>query len=173
MKPWLSTKSWQIAWHSGRARDSARSAPGTAGRGWPIGCGSGTVIPTGSAPESVITSLAAFSVERRAHLRGVRTGMSAALSDSRGTRKRIESCELARELRHEQRQDLAFHCRPFVLCRITIRRPETGTVKYARRNGRVVLMSTEDRLLPSYYSKVPSLPAKSQKPVLVGGGFSE
>jgi len=54
-------------------------------------------------------------------------------------RKRIESCELVREQRDEQRQDLAFHSRPFVLCGLPIRRPETGTLKYTRRNGRLVL----------------------------------
>ena len=53
--------------------------------------------------------------------------------------KRIESCELVRELRDQGRQDLAFHSRPFVLCGLPIRRSEAGTLKYARRNGRFVL----------------------------------
>lgn len=73
-------------------------------------------------------------------------------------RKRIESCELVRELRDEQRQDLAFHSRPFVLCGLPIRRPEAGMLKYTRRNGRFVLEIVahpdfglpfgQDRLIP-------------------------
>lgn len=77
---------------------------------------------------------------------------------SKRKRKRIESCELVRELRDEQRQDLAFHSRPFVLCGLPIRRPEAGTLKYTRRNGRFVLEIVghpdfglpfgQDRLIP-------------------------
>ena len=73
-------------------------------------------------------------------------------------RKRVGSCELVRELRDEQRQDLAFHSRPFVLCGLPIRRPEPGTLKYTRRNGRFVLEIVghpdfglpfgQDRLIP-------------------------
>ncbi|MGH9656866.1 MAG: replication protein RepA, partial [Bryobacteraceae bacterium] len=44
-----------------------------------------------------------------------------------------------RDLRDQQRQDLAFHSRPFVLCGLPIRRPAPGTLKYSRRNGRFVL----------------------------------
>jgi hypothetical protein len=73
-------------------------------------------------------------------------------------RRRVESCELVRELRDRQRQDLAFHSRPFVLCGLPIRRRETGTLKYTRRNGRFVLEIVghpdfglpfgQDRLIP-------------------------
>src|SRR5579863_5962 len=73
-------------------------------------------------------------------------------------RKRIQSCELVRELRDEQRQDLGFHSRPFVLCGLPIRRPKAGTLKYTRRNGRFVLEIVahphfglpfgQDRLIP-------------------------
>jgi hypothetical protein len=58
---------------------------------------------------------------------------------SKHKRRRIESCELVRDLRDQQRQNLAFHSRPFVLCGLPIRRPIPGTLKYSRRNGRFVL----------------------------------
>ncbi|MGH9436681.1 MAG: replication protein RepA [Terriglobia bacterium] len=76
----------------------------------------------------------------------------------RTQKKRIESCELVRDLRDRQRQDLAFHSRPFVLCGLPIRCPAPGTLKYTRRNGRFVLEIVghpdfglpfgQDRLIP-------------------------
>ena len=72
--------------------------------------------------------------------------------------KRVESIELARELRDRHQQELAFGARPFVLCGLPIRRPPAGSMKYTRRNGRFVLEVVahpdyglpfgQDRLIP-------------------------
>lgn len=61
------------------------------------------------------------------------------LSLSRQKHRRVESVELVRSEGTDNRQALAFHSRPFVLCGLPIRRPPTGTVQYTRRNGRFKL----------------------------------
>ena len=55
---------------------------------------------------------------------------------SKQQRKRVESIELVREARDQQRQELAYNSRPFVLCGLPIRRPPPGTLRHLRRNGR-------------------------------------
>ncbi len=82
-------------------------------------------------------------------------------------RRRIESCELVRELRDRQRQDLAFHSRPFVLCGLPIRRPAPSSLKYTRRNGRFVLEIIghpdfglpfgQDRLIPLWVATLAGM----------------
>ena len=61
------------------------------------------------------------------------------LSLSRQKHRRIESIELVRAERKDNRADLAFHSRPFVLCGLPIRRPPAGMLQYTRRNGRFKL----------------------------------
>jgi hypothetical protein len=61
------------------------------------------------------------------------------LSLSRQKHRRIESIELVRAERKDNRADLAFHSRPFVLCGLPIRRPPAGMLQYSRRNGRFKL----------------------------------
>ena len=55
---------------------------------------------------------------------------------SKRQQKRAESIELVRQARDQQRQELAFNSRPFVLCGLPIRRPPSGTLRHTRRNGR-------------------------------------
>jgi len=77
---------------------------------------------------------------------------------SKRQRRRIESIELVRKERDEQRQMLVFNSRPFVLCGLPIRRPPTGALHHVRRNGRFKLEVVahpeyglpfgQDRLIP-------------------------
>jgi replication initiator protein len=55
---------------------------------------------------------------------------------SKQKQKRVDSIELVREAREQQRQELAYNSRPFVLCGLPIRRPPPGTLRHVRRNGR-------------------------------------
>jgi hypothetical protein len=55
---------------------------------------------------------------------------------SKQQQKRVESIELVRQSREQQRQELAYNSRPFVLCGLPIRRPPPGTLRHVRRNGR-------------------------------------
>lgn len=61
------------------------------------------------------------------------------LSLSRQKHRRLESIEVVRSEREEDRTALAFHSRPFVMCGMPIRRPPAGTLQYTRRNGRFKL----------------------------------
>ncbi len=61
------------------------------------------------------------------------------LYPSKQQQKRVESIELVRESREQQRQELAYNSRPFVLCGLPIRRPTRGTLRHTRRNGRFCL----------------------------------
>jgi hypothetical protein len=72
--------------------------------------------------------------------------------------KRLDAVELLREGREQNRQELAFNSRPFVLCGLPIRRPPAGTLRHVRWNGRFRLEVTghpehglpfgQDRLIP-------------------------
>jgi hypothetical protein len=72
--------------------------------------------------------------------------------------KHLEAIQLIREQRDQNKQELAFHARPFVLCGIPLRRPPHGQAAHNRRNGRFFLEITahprfglpygQDRLIP-------------------------
>ena len=74
--------------------------------------------------------------------------------------KVLESIELVRNERNEQRLMVAFNSRPFVLCGLPSRRPPAGSLQHTRRNGRFKLeMHPEydppfgqDRLIPVWVS---------------------
>jgi hypothetical protein len=76
--------------------------------------------------------------------------------------KRIDSIELVRKYRDEQRQILSFNSRPFVLCGLPIRKPPVGTLQHTRCNGRLKLEVVahpeyglpfgQDRLIPLWVS---------------------
>jgi len=77
---------------------------------------------------------------------------------SRRRLKQLEAIHLIREQREFGRQDLGFNARPFILCGIPLRRPPSGQLVHARRNGRFSLEVTahprfglpygQDRLIP-------------------------
>jgi hypothetical protein len=72
--------------------------------------------------------------------------------------KQVESICLIREQRASGRQELAFNARPFVLCGLPLRRPNSNQLAYTRRNGRFSLTIVghpeyglpygQDRLIP-------------------------
>ena len=84
------------------------------------------------------------------------------LTVSKRQEKRIQSIELVRRERDEQRQVLSFNSRPFVLCGLPIRRPPTGTLQHIRHNGHFKLEVVahpdhglpfgQDRLIPLWVS---------------------
>lgn len=84
------------------------------------------------------------------------------LTVTKRQQKRIESIELVRQERDQQRQPLAFNSRPFILCGLPIRRPPAGTLQHTRRNGRFKLEVVahpdyglpfgQDRLIPLWVS---------------------
>ena len=51
----------------------------------------------------------------------------------------LESIYLARQQRDTGRQELAFHARPFVLYGLPLRRPQSGQLTHARKNGKFYL----------------------------------
>ena len=71
-----------------------------------------------------------------------------------------EGITLVRTKREEQKQNLAFSSRPFVLCGLPVRQPPKGQLLFERRNGRFLLQITghpqyglpfgQDRLVPIY-----------------------
>jgi hypothetical protein len=74
--------------------------------------------------------------------------------------RQVESIALVRTQREEQKQNLAFSSRPFVLCGLPVRQPPKGQLLFERRNGRFLLQITghptyglpfgQDRLVPIY-----------------------
>jgi len=74
------------------------------------------------------------------------------------TLKKLGAIQLVREQRDQNKQELAYHTRPFVLCGIPFRRPPHGQAAHTRRNGRFFLEITahprfglpfgQDRLIP-------------------------
>jgi len=72
--------------------------------------------------------------------------------------KQLQAIHLIREQREFGWQDLGFNARPFILCGIPLRRPPSGQLVHARRNGRFSLEVTahprfglpygQDRLIP-------------------------
>lgn len=84
------------------------------------------------------------------------------LTVTKRQQKRIDSIELVRKERDEQRQTLSFNSRPFVLCGLPIRRPPAGTLQHIRRNGHFKLevvahpqhglLFGQDRLIPLWVS---------------------
>src|ERR1017187_4444655 len=72
--------------------------------------------------------------------------------------RQLESIQLAREQRDQGKQELAFHARPFVLCGLALRRPQSGQLTHTRRNGKFFLQISahpefglpfgQDRLIP-------------------------
>jgi hypothetical protein len=72
--------------------------------------------------------------------------------------KQLDAIQLVREQRETGRQTLGFNARPFILCGIPLRRPPSGQLIHARRNGRFSLEITahprfglpfgQDRLIP-------------------------
>jgi hypothetical protein len=55
------------------------------------------------------------------------------------TLKKLEAIQLVREQRDQNRQELAYNARPFVLCGLPLRRPPLGQAAHTRRNGRFFL----------------------------------
>jgi len=53
--------------------------------------------------------------------------------------RQLDSIQLAREQRTQGKQELAFHARPFVLCGLPLRRPQSGQLTHTRRNGKFFL----------------------------------
>jgi hypothetical protein len=74
--------------------------------------------------------------------------------------RQAEGSCLVRIKREEKNQTLAFGSRPFVLCRLPVRRPPAGELLFERHNGSFVLQITghpqfglpfgQDRLVPIY-----------------------
>jgi Replication initiator protein A len=74
--------------------------------------------------------------------------------------RQAEGITLVRTQREEQKQNLAFSSRPFVLCGLPVRQPPQGQLLFERRNGRFLLQITghpqyglpfgQDRLVPIY-----------------------
>jgi len=58
------------------------------------------------------------------------------------TLKKLEGIQLIRDQRDQNKQELAYHARPFVLCGIPLRRPPQGQATHTRRNGRFFLEIT-------------------------------
>jgi len=58
------------------------------------------------------------------------------------TLKKLEGIQLIRDQRDQNKQELAYHARPFVLCGIPLRRPSHGQAVHTRRNGRFFLEIT-------------------------------
>ena len=58
------------------------------------------------------------------------------------TLKKLGAIHLVREQRDQNKQELAYHTRPFVLCGIHLRRPSHGQASHTRRNGRSFLEIT-------------------------------
>ena len=77
---------------------------------------------------------------------------------SRQKARRAESIELIRRQRDERKQELLFNSRPFLLCGLPIRKPQSGTLLHERRNGNFFLQVCghpqfglpygQDRLVP-------------------------
>jgi len=61
------------------------------------------------------------------------------ITSSKQTLKKVEVIELVRQQRAENRQDLIYSARPFVLCGMPLKRPPVGTLIHRRRNGRFFL----------------------------------
>ena len=61
------------------------------------------------------------------------------ITSSKQTLKKVEVIELVRQQRAENRQDLIYSARPFVLCGMPLKRPPVGTLVHRRRNGRFFL----------------------------------
>src|SRR4051794_15106719 len=74
--------------------------------------------------------------------------------------RQVEGITLVRSKREEQKQNLAFSSRPFVLCGLPVRQPPPGQLLFERHNGRFLLQITghpqyglpfgQDRLVPIY-----------------------
>jgi hypothetical protein len=58
------------------------------------------------------------------------------------TLKKLEAIQMVREQRESQKQTIAYHARPFVLCGLPLRQPPTDQLIYTRRNGRFLLEIT-------------------------------
>jgi hypothetical protein len=77
---------------------------------------------------------------------------------SKRQHKHLDAIQLIREQRDQNRQELAYNARPFVLCGIPLRRPPQSQTVHARRNGRFFLEISahprfglphgQDRLIP-------------------------
>jgi hypothetical protein len=85
--------------------------------------------------------------------------------------KRVEMVEITREKRSEQRPDLMFSARPFVLTGLPLKRPPNGTLLHERRNGNLFLQIVghpqhglpfgQDRIIP-IWAITEALRTKSQ-----------
>ena len=74
--------------------------------------------------------------------------------------RQVEAIQMVRDNREADRQNLGFCARPFVLCRLPVRRPPAGCLLHERRNGQFVLQVTghpsyglpwgQDRLVPIF-----------------------
>lgn len=94
--------------------------------------------------------------------------------------KRIEKVLLVREQRNERRQELAFNARPFVLCGLPLRRPDSDQLSHVRRNGKFFLQVIahpqfglpygQDRLIPIW---VATMAVRQRSRVVRFGAASE
>ena len=78
--------------------------------------------------------------------------------------KRVELIQMVRSAREENRQEVGFSARPFVLCGLPIKRPKRGELEHVRKNGRYFLRIVgdpkfglpfgQDRLIPLWVATV-------------------
>jgi hypothetical protein len=78
--------------------------------------------------------------------------------------RQTETIQMVREKRETETQNLGFSSRPFVLCGLPVKRPETGCLLHERRNGQFVLQVTghpsyglpwgQDRLVPIFLATI-------------------
>jgi hypothetical protein len=79
---------------------------------------------------------------------------------SKRKRCKVEAIQMVRDNREQDKQNVGFSARPFVLCGLPVKRPPVGCLLHERRNGQFVLQVTghpsyglpwgQDRLVPIF-----------------------
>src|SRR4051794_5653398 len=97
--------------------------------------------------------------------------------------RQVEGITLVRSKREEQKQNLAFSSRPFVLCGLPVRQPPKGQLLFERRNGRFLLQITghpqyglpfgQDRLGPIFLATLAVQQKRSTVSFRSGGVMRE
>jgi hypothetical protein len=87
----------------------------------------------------------------------------------------MEGIELIRLKRDQRNQNLCFSSRPFVLCRLAVRRLPADQLLYERPNGKFVLKVTghpdygvpfgQDRIVPIFLATLAFQAKKSDDPI--------
>ncbi len=83
------------------------------------------------------------------------------LAVSKQKLRRADAIACVRMKRQEATQNLGFASRPFVLCGLPVKRPQSGQVLHERRNGHFLLQVTGH---PSYGLPWGARPARSDLP---------